>query len=352
MPREAAHFDIDAAGLQDMDLGATAESRELLLNDISQSQSRSRSSHTAVHMSKVAFLAFHAVALWVATIKLEDTDMSWWPAFAFAFMGDAAALGCLVASWFVSCPYVKLCLQERQPKVGVDCPSILTDIFPEIILAFFGALFMIFIFVTEFLVFSHLTADGGTSKVVGVNACLAIIGLVCIIHAVLLRPQAALFGFVGLDIWVTLVVVHGTRDDSSLVYWRFVPTAAALLLFVVTLAAQMRSAAAVLRRPEKVLRSLEVLALCIAEVGFCFLTRAVKEADTFGPWSAADSTSIKGCASWGFLVCVGLLGVAAIRARLYCWELEFKPVSFRQLQTVAANAAASPRQRGSRTLAG
>eukprot|EP00435_Cladocopium_sp_Y103_P033800 s2068_g8.t1 len=90
------------------------------------------------------------------SFSVEQMTTSWWLIFIPAWLGDFLSLLLVVLSWFGSCPYIHLCLQERQARLGDANPSILTEILPDI---FFGVLSLIYILlalVAEILLCRHL----------------------------------------------------------------------------------------------------------------------------------------------------------------------------------------------------
>merc|ERR1719469_1637781 len=88
----------------------------------------------ACHATRLTFLLSHGMVVLSFAASLENLDQaSWWLIWLPAWIGDSICMGLLIFSWFSSCPYLKLCVAERMPRVGIDNPSMLTEILPEIV---------------------------------------------------------------------------------------------------------------------------------------------------------------------------------------------------------------------------
>mmetsp|Transcript_19355 Transcript_19355/g.46592 ORF Transcript_19355/g.46592 Transcript_19355/m.46592 type:complete len:332 (-) Transcript_19355:18-1013(-) len=304
---------------------AGLDGREQLLQGMAASQGRARSTHRAVHLAKVNFLAFHAIFLLLVCIKVDNPTMAWGAAFTVVFIGDAISGLLLMCAWFVSWPYIKMCLHERQTKVGVDQPSILTEVLPEIVLAMLGFVFVIVLVVAEAVLYHFLGADNNSPG--PLEGMLFTISLLCGARAVAMRAQAALYGVLSLAGLVTaclmLVYPGHSVGEAALIPGNF-----AVVLFIAKLVHVFWRSARVLTKQEKVLRALEIACLLLALLAGIGALFAL----------TGDDPRYTG---WGCAGCLAFLGVAATRERIQASEAEHQTISFRLLRQHATNVGQS-----------
>eukprot|EP00913_Durusdinium_trenchii_P026160 g24541.t1 len=103
--------------------------------------------------ARFTFVFFHGLLI----ISMScQTATSWWLVFLPAWLGDALSLLLVVISWFGSCPYIHLCLQERQARLGDGNPSILTEILPDIFFGILSFIYLILALIGEILLCRYL----------------------------------------------------------------------------------------------------------------------------------------------------------------------------------------------------
>lgn len=126
--------------------------------------------HQILALANATFLVSHGVTLvLVGALRCVFPLLSWWDLLYPLWFGNGACLVLLVCSWFASCPYVSFCLQSRQTRIGLENPSLLTELLPEILLSMGTFLFVLSCTIAE-LLFCWALASNGRSFVHGGRA--------------------------------------------------------------------------------------------------------------------------------------------------------------------------------------
>lgn len=215
---------------------------------------------------RLAFVFSHGALVVSASAALAwGPDSSWWVIFIPVWLGNAVCLLMMVASWFASCPYIQLCLSERQARLGDTNPSILTEILPDIVMAFLGLIFMAFVLAAEIMWCRYLSSlQHGESP--GILPCAVVFIVVAVLascRGICLKTSSTLFVFFGLGVLATsiaaLTVEGGLLGKTG---WLLVlPWAVCAFSLLIAAAAGLRTARRVLSREERLLRVLEQLVL-------------------------------------------------------------------------------------------
>ncbi|CAJ1368458.1 unnamed protein product [Effrenium voratum] len=129
--------------------------QELLID--SAQEKTARRTRQLLLAARLAFFFSHGLLIVCASVALGwETNTSWWQIFSPAWLGDALCVVLVILSWFGSCPYIHLCLQERQARLGDNNPSILTDILPDIFMGVLSLVYLILALVAEILLCRYL----------------------------------------------------------------------------------------------------------------------------------------------------------------------------------------------------
>ncbi|CAJ1337416.1 unnamed protein product [Effrenium voratum] len=264
--------------------------------------------------ARLAFLVAHGLTLVVIFVSLNEIttgQANWWLMFLPIWVGCASCTLLLMIAWCASCPYIKLCLSERQPRLN-DNPSILTEVLPEIVLTIPGLLFLVLAFCSEYHVCQYLTAAqaGAESSPTGLTTLLIMVSLLSLCQGALFKDNSALWLSLGAGLLTSAICFAATRKSSAqqaLVVAPFVFVVACLLLASVH---RLKQYAAVLRADEKTLLQTEacllgILGVCLVSVTYKVSVDKLKEA------------SPEGCSS-GILLCL----LALPRAQLCIWEAQ------------------------------
>lgn len=99
----------------------------------------------------------------LSTVLLAVCNGHQWVTFSLLFVTDATCCFCLVSAWFGSCPYIWLCVDHQSARYGSRNPSILTDIFPGMVLSVLNVLCMILLIVQQFNMVSVVSTEGSKS---------------------------------------------------------------------------------------------------------------------------------------------------------------------------------------------
>merc|ERR1712232_1469563 len=134
----------------------------------------------------------------------------------------------VVASYFASCPYIRFCVMERQPRLGDSAPSILTEILPEIVWGIPGLIFLIFVLTGEYSLCSYLDAvQHDRQRSLAVPATLLVISSTCAFcNGLLLRTNSVFYITMGASV-ITALFALGASDGGSQLTQAAVPAPAA-----------------------------------------------------------------------------------------------------------------------------
>mmetsp|Transcript_137173 Transcript_137173/g.382620 ORF Transcript_137173/g.382620 Transcript_137173/m.382620 type:complete len:333 (-) Transcript_137173:81-1079(-) len=215
---------------------------------------------------RLAFVFSHgALVITVSAALGWEADPSWWLVFLPVWLGDSACLVLVVASWFASCPYIQLCLSERQARLGDNNPSILTEILPDIVLAFLGLIFMAFALAAEIMLCRYLdrVQHGETNTIVPSTVVFIIVSLLATCRGICIKTNSAIFVFFGGGVLATSIAalcvaggLFGNHGWVLVLPWCF--SAAGLF---VDAACRLRWCKLVLSRQERLLHIAEQFVL-------------------------------------------------------------------------------------------
>jgi len=237
---------------------------------------------------------------------------SWWLAFMPVWLGNLLCAILIIYSWFASCPYIQLCLYERQARLGHSNPSILTDILPQIVMAVLGLIFIILSLTGEVLLCRYLANLGGNSSgkfghdsIVPSAIVLILVAMLASCHGVCIRTNGDYFNSVGFGALATFIaavcVPGGVAGSCSWVI--LVPSPFASLGVLIATRNESRSCGRTLSREERLLRIAEQLVLGTVSAAFVVLICLLA--------SGADSSP---CASTGAVAGAGICIIVVLRA--------------------------------------
>jgi len=243
--------------------------------------------------------------------------ISWWTVFLPAWLGDAICVILIILSWFGSCPYIQLCLHERQARLGDTNPSILTEILPDIVMGILALVFMILALVAELLLCRYLNAVGsGEGLAPPLAPCgifFLLVSLLVCCRGVCIRTSGELFNFIGGGALATTVAAlclpDGPLGKSGwvlLVPWIF----SAAGLFGASLM-RLRRCRHVLSREELLLRRVEQVLLLGVSIALLVLVLLLAPAP--GLQGAESRSTSAGC---GIFAGSGVCIVALLRSRM------------------------------------
>jgi len=244
----------------------------------------------------------------------------------------------LVFSWFASCSYVHQCLNQGQARLGESAttnnPSILTELFPQVIMAMFGLVFVLLALVAEILLCRYLDrGQRGESRTLVPSALFFIlVSLLATCRGICINANAELFCFLGAGCLVSftaaLCVPGEPFVDSA---WIFVlPQLASAFGLLVSACLRLRRAKRVLTREERILRVVEQLMLIGLLAALGLLLWALAPAGAHHQSSASSAGAAAGC-----LICL----IAALRARMAVVESRHSLVRNRLLDCEASGRA-------------
>lgn len=291
--------------------------RELL---IPSKQERSAMwTNRTCHAVRLFFLLSHGALVVSVSLSLDEwKEAEPYKLFAPAWVGDAVCGVLLIYSWFASCPYIKLCLSERQPRVR-DGPSILTEILPEIVLAILGMLFLLLIFFSEFALCGYLKSEqahpiGEAHGLAAACILLVIVGLIAACHGACLTHNSSLYLFVGTSVLSSTLLFAVTRSGNSFSQaLTVIPAVIGVTGLLVFSMLRFRAASRILTQQERSLRIIEVVALCVLLGSTVFLAYEVAE----GLGRPASPASMYGVIA-GCTMCV----LAVLRAVMFYLEAQ------------------------------
>lgn len=214
----------------------------------------------------LAFVFSHGALIISASAALGlESDASWWLVFLPVWLGNALCLVCMVASWFASCPYVQLCLSESQARLGDDNPSILTEILPDIVMAFLGLVFIALELAAEILLCRYLSGlqRGAAPAILPAAVVFMAVSLLASCRGVCLRTSSATFLLCGAGLFASsaaaLRVEGGLPGPGA---WLLVlPWCGAAAGLLAAAARRLRACGRVLSREERLLGVAEQVVL-------------------------------------------------------------------------------------------
>jgi len=279
--------------------------------------------HWCCVLARLVFLFSHGVLVMIVSASLDHiSEASWWTLFIPAWIGDALCVVLLILSWFASCPYIKLCISSRQPRMGNQNPSILTELLPGIFLAVLGLFFVIFVILGEYALCKYLmSANSGMTHVWPVAVTFVILGLLAIAYGACLTHDSVLFSCVGGSLLMTTFLLAVTRNAQSsrarAVF--FFPIAVGLLFIFLAVVHRLLVLKRVLTTEERILRHVEIVTLFVMLAGTVLW--AVKV-------SAGQVATSGGT---GVAVGVAMCLFALLRGRLCFVEESGRPMAVRLL---------------------
>lgn len=287
--------------------------------------------HCACTGARLLFLFSHGVwALSISTSLEHLSEASWGVLFLPIWIGDALCAVLIIASWFLSCPYIKFCLEMRQQRRGINNPSILTEILPEILMAIASLFFLLIIFFGEYALFSYLESEqkGHPHTLAVVVVLLGFSGTVAVCYGVIIVYNSMVHVAVGAGTLGTVVVFACTRQSPvSTQAFCLIPIACCVFGLLVDLAWRFAVTLHVLTREERLLRLCEIAALGV-------LLFAVS---TFAQKVSSDAFSE--ARILGMVAGASMCFMAVLRLRM-CWLELWQPVTERMLRdrrTVSAS---------------
>lgn len=285
--------------------------------------------HQLLVAAQLSFAFAHGVLLVSICVGVSrQSEPRWAELFLPAWIGNGLCSVLIIASWFGSCPYIKLCLKERQARLGDANPSILTDILPEIVMSILGLFFVALSFTGEFMLCRCLS--GSCSSFLPCGTVFIIVAVLASCWGICVR-STELFNFLGVAFFVTFVLavsVPGGLAGSS----AWLLTLPLLLSGAGLLANAMRKlhlSTRIFSREERLLRMIEqgvlgAILLALLGLGVALKLEGglhVEEADEGTLWSLVAG----GAAGVG--VCV----ISLLRARMAIVEKRDRPVRERMV---------------------
>ncbi|CAK9059980.1 unnamed protein product [Durusdinium trenchii] len=244
-----------------------------LLIDSAQEKTAKHTRHLLLS-ARFTFVFFHGLLIISMSVALQwQTATSWWLVFLPAWLGDALSLLLVVISWFGSCPYIHLCLQERQARLGDGNPSILTEILPDIFFGILSFIYLILALIGEILLCRYLARlqKAPTAAPTSCAVFLIIVSLLTCCRGVCIFTSGEIFSLLGFGALTSITLSLSLSESLFHTAWAIVlpwlPVVAALQ---VALFCRWKKLRAVLCREERILRVSEQLLLSVI-----FVTLAV-----------------------------------------------------------------------------
>jgi len=309
-----------------------------LLIDSAQEKTAKHTRHLLL-AARLTFFFSHGVLIILASGALGwQMTTSWWIIFTPAWLGDFLCLLLVVLSWFGSCPYIQLCLHERQARLGDSNPSILTEILPDI---FFGVLSLIYIIVTlvaEILLCRHLQHVWYSAEPMETpTACavfLILVALLTCCRGICIYTSGEIFTLLGIGVLASSILgmcLPKSLGDSAWVL--FLPWILVVLGLQATLSYRLKKLRKILCREEVLLRVAEQVLISTV---FVSLVVIVVE---LSPYSIGG-----GAGSAGIVLGAGICCIAVLRGRMVMAEHRFGLLPDRMLrQELRATEASSMR---------
>lgn len=301
---------------------------------------------------RLAFVFSHgALVITVSAALASESDPSWWIVFIPVWLGNLLCLVLIIASWFASCPYIQLCLSERQARLGDTNPSILTEILPDIVLAFLGLIFMALALTAEIMFCRYLSGvqQGETPAILPSAVVFIVVSLLAACRGICIRTSSALFVFFACGVLATsiaaLCVKGGLLGRNG---WVLVlPWCASAAGLLVCAVVRLRGCRLVLNREERLLRIaeqvvlLEVFAALLVAVAMLVLSGGCDQGERLHAAHCQAVLPASAAAGGGVCIVALLWGrmafiesrTSSVRDRLIAWKAT---------QSCSRQAAASP----------
>mmetsp|Transcript_121442 Transcript_121442/g.388405 ORF Transcript_121442/g.388405 Transcript_121442/m.388405 type:complete len:451 (-) Transcript_121442:80-1432(-) len=314
-----------------------------------QEKTARRTEHLLV-AARLSFVFSHgALAVSASACSASGADASWWAIFAPVWLGDAFSALCCIGAWFASCPYIQLCVAERQARHGDSNPSILTEILPDIVWAIFGLVFVCLDFFGQILFCRYLddawrSSDGrgdAPAEALWPSALVFIVvSVFACFRGICIRPNGEHFGFSGAGVLATILLAlnlpGGLESGEG---WVLVApsalSAAGLLIFSIW---RLRSFRHVLCREEKILRFCEQMVLLMVLLALAFLSFLLSWRNYAGP----DGRFRIPAAVLGGTAGAGVCAVATLRMRMALLESRLTSINDRILTSMASPMEETP----------
>lgn len=278
--------------------------------------------HLLSQFSRLLLLFSHGVLVYIVSCFLDQLDeISWWLAFLPVWIGDGFCIMLLVLSWFASCPYIKLCVQERSQRVGANNPSLLTDILPDIVRSILGSIFVLLMLLAEIAFCAYLgSVQRGRPYSLALSVIvISIVAFLAVCRGVLLTDESPVFIAVGIGMFASVVIFAVTRGmEAAHQAVTLVPVVLSVAGLLGTAIWNLLKTRKVLSCEERVLRFLEILALMVMLIAALAST-----------WKVKDDTMVEARAH-GLAAGIAMCVVALLRGRMYVVDLK-GPVSERML---------------------
>jgi len=289
--------------------------------------------------AKLIFVFSHGAFVISASIALAwGRDPAWSVVFLPVWLGDILCLILVVGSWFASCPYIKLCVDEGQNRLGDHNPSILTEVLPDIVMAFFGTIFLAVTLAAEVMLCGHLESEprGMPRPLLPSAAAFITASLLAVCRGVCIQSSSPIFLSLGSGVLSTsLLALWTTGGLLGSSGWLLVLPwcASAAGLFAATVRGEQSEAAAVLCREERMLRWLQQLVLLAVLAALLLLAALLAPGGCdavrwphSGRCGAAAAAGVMagGCSCAAALLWARLALVecrtGSVRARLFAWR--------------------------------
>jgi len=320
-----------------MDRGPDGSQTESLI-DVNQERTALRT-HYLLLAARLLFVFSHGALVVSASADLGwEAFESWWLVFLPAWLGNVACVLLIIASWFASVPYIKCCLGERQARLGLANPSILTDLLPEIIMSVLGGIFITLTLVGEILLCQYLDSrsKGQPNSLWPTAVLLIVVALLSVCHGVCIRTHGELFCLVGGGLLASCIVAMWVPDGpmASSGWVAILPGPVACAGLLAAAVRRSRKCALVLCREERLLRYGEQVALAV--VFFALLVMVLRLACTRGDRARRDRGATD-AATAGLVAGSGICAVAALRLRMVIVESRLTSVRERMILSAMAS---------------
>lgn len=270
--------------------------------------------HYCCNAARLVFLVCHGLLVFVVSASLSHIDdADWWLLFLPSWIGYVLSTALLAMSWFVSCPYLRLCLHEKQPRVNDENPSILTEVLPEIVLTIPGFLLLLIAFVSEYSLCIYLDSlqKGRSHSLAATTVLFALTSMLTLCQGALFMYNSIFWLLFGAGLLGVAMMFAATQQPgcSAMVQaFAIVPALLSVAGLVAASIWRIRRYHSVLIPKEIALLKLESVLLLLLLLAIWALFQRIAQ----GQWRDAGW---EGCLA-GLLLC--LLGVP--RARLCVLE--------------------------------
>jgi len=301
-----------------------------------QEKTARRTRHLLV-AARLCFLFSHGLLAISTSVALGcEADISWWAVFIPVWLGDTLSGAFCVLSWFASCPYIQLCLAERQARLGETNPSILTDILPDIVWAILGVLFVFFALIGELFLCRYLTlGQQGEEHDLWPSATVFILtSVLACTRGILVSTSSELYVCCGAAVLFTTAFALWGPSQWVLV----LPSVISVSCLLGASARRLRECSAVLIREESLLHIAEQAVLLVVSLVLAGLTAvlAARQREAEGSHHRAHGLVVL-AAILGAVAGVGVCIVAAFRARMALVESRYGAVADRLLSLHACH---------------